>query len=57
MLADNKEEWITKAKQVNKPIDDIVDATWINLYLKKELKGIYGIKENFETEATSTAVC
>lgn len=56
MLVSNKEEWITKAKQVNKPIDDIVDATWINLYLKKELEGIYGIKGNFETEAASTPI-
>jgi len=39
---------------VNKPIDDIVDATWINLYLKKELKEIYGIKGNFETTLTAS---
>lgn len=48
ILETNKEEWITPSKVVNKPIDDIVDATWINLYLKKELKEFYGIKGNFE---------
>lgn len=56
MLASNKEEWVTKAKQVNKPIDDIVDATWINLYLKKELEGIYEIKRNLETEKASPTI-
>ena len=56
MLVSNKEEWITKAKQVNKPIDDIVDATWINLYLKKELEGIYGIKGNLESETATTPI-
>ena len=56
MLAHNKEEWVTKAKQVNKPIDDIVDATWINLYLKKELKGIYEIKRNLETKKASSTI-
>jgi hypothetical protein len=56
MLASNKEEWVTKAKQVNKPIDDIVDATWINLYLKKELEGIYEIKRKLETEKASPTI-
>jgi hypothetical protein len=56
MLATNKEEWVTKAKQVNKPIDDIVDATWINLYLKKELEGIYEIKRKLETEKASPTI-
>jgi len=56
MLAHNKEEWVTKAKQVNKPIDDIVDATWINLYLKKELKGIYEIERNLETKKASSTI-
>jgi hypothetical protein len=54
ILETNKTEWITPAKVVNKPIDDIVDATWITLYLKKELKEIYGIKGNFETEHTAS---
>ena len=54
ILEANKEEWITPSKVVNKPIDDIVDATWINLYLKKELKEIYGIKGNFETTLTAS---
>ena len=53
ILETNKTEWITPAKVVNKPIDDIVDATWITLYLKKELREIYGIKRNFETEHTA----
>ena len=56
MLATNKEEWVTKAKQVNKPIDDIVDATWINLYLKKELEGIYEIKRKLETGKASPTI-
>ena len=38
ILKDNKSEWITGAKQVNKPIDDLVDATWILLYLKSEIE-------------------
>jgi hypothetical protein len=56
ILEFNKSEWITPKKVVNKPIDDIVDATWITLYLKaelevklKELKEIYGIKGNLES--------
>lgn len=54
ILEANQTEWITPAKVVNKPIDDIVDATWITLYLKKELKEIYGIKGNFEPELTES---
>jgi len=54
ILETNKAEWITPAKVVNKPIDDIVDATWITLYLKKELKEIYGIKGNYKTENTAS---
>jgi hypothetical protein len=54
ILEANKTEWITPAKAVNKPIDDIVDATWIALYLKKELKEIYGIKENSEQELATS---
>jgi ABC-type proline/glycine betaine transport system substrate-binding protein len=54
ILETNKEEWITPSKVVNKPIDDIVDATWINLYLKKELKEIYGIKGNFKQELATS---
>jgi len=34
ILRANKSEWITPAGQVNKPLDDLVDATWITLYLK-----------------------
>ena len=54
ILEANKTEWITPAKAVNKPIDDIVDATWITLYLKKELKEIYGLKGNFEQELATS---
>jgi len=54
ILEANKTEWITPAKAVNKPIDDIVDATWITLYLKKELKEIYGIKEKFKHELATS---
>ena len=54
ILEANKTEWITPAKAVNKPIDDIVDATWITLYLKEELKEIYGIKRNFEQEVATS---
>ena len=54
ILETNKAEWITPAKVVNKPIDDIVDATWITLYLKKELKEIYGIKGNYKTKNTAS---
>ena len=38
ILRDNKSEWITGSKQVNKPIDDLVDATWILLYLRSEIE-------------------
>lgn len=48
ILESNKSEWITPAKAVNKPIDDLVDSTWINLYLIKELREFYGIKSNLE---------
>lgn len=37
ILEQNKKEWITPKGVVNKPIDDIVDATWIALYLLKNL--------------------
>lgn len=46
ILESNKMEWITPSKVVNKPIDDIVDSTWINLYLKEELEKIYGKSGN-----------
>jgi hypothetical protein len=54
ILESNKTEWITPAKAINKPIDDIVDATWITLYLKETLKEFYGIKGNFETAPTGS---
>jgi Holliday junction resolvasome RuvABC endonuclease subunit len=38
VLAENQEEWITPKKVVNKPVDDIVDATWVLLFLKNNLK-------------------
>jgi hypothetical protein len=53
ILEANKEEWITPSKVVNKPIDDIVDATWINKFLKNNLKEFYGIERNFERSFTA----
>ena len=54
ILEENKNEWITKAKAINKPIDDVVDSTWVNLYLKEELRGnneiIKGKKNNKTTK-------
>ena len=38
VLEEKREEWITPKKVVNKPVDDIVDATWILLFLKNNLK-------------------
>jgi len=38
ILAANKENWITKSGTVNKPLDDIIDATWICLYLMENEK-------------------
>jgi hypothetical protein len=38
ILESNKNSWITKAGAVNKPIDDIIDASWICLYLLNEVK-------------------
>lgn len=37
LLKDNKEQWITKSGNVNKPLDDIIDATWICLYIINEV--------------------
>lgn len=37
-LLDNKNEWITKSKNVNKPLDDIIDATWISIFLQENIK-------------------
>jgi hypothetical protein len=57
ILEINKTEWITPSKVVNKPIDDIVDATWITLYLKEELKELkenYGIKGNLKPALTGS---
>ena len=34
----NSSSWITKSKQVNKPVDDLVDASWICLFLQKTIK-------------------
>lgn len=38
LLKENEHEWVTPKKAVNKPIDDLVDATWIALYLKSEVE-------------------
>jgi hypothetical protein len=37
-IAKYSSSWITKSKQVNKPIDDLVDASWICLFLQETLK-------------------
>lgn len=34
----NSSSWITKSKQVNKPVDDLVDASWICLFLQETIK-------------------
>lgn len=33
IISDNSSSWITKSNQVNKPIDDLVDASWVCLFL------------------------
>ena len=33
ILRSNVDNWITKSGTVNKPLDDVIDATWICLYL------------------------
>jgi Holliday junction resolvasome RuvABC endonuclease subunit len=38
ILSDHKDQWITKSGVVNKPLDDIIDASWICLYLMYEVK-------------------
>jgi hypothetical protein len=38
ILEKNQSEWITPKKVVNKPVDDVVDATWILLFLKNNLE-------------------
>jgi preprotein translocase subunit Sec63 len=35
ILEENKEEWITGGGNVNKPLDDMIDATFICLYLNE----------------------
>jgi len=37
-IAKHSASWITKSKQVNKPVDDLVDASWICLFLQETLK-------------------
>lgn len=39
LLQKNRNNWITEKLQINKPIDDLVDATWISLYLKDTIEG------------------
>ena len=38
IISKHSSSWITKSKQVNKPIDDLVDASWICLFLQETLK-------------------
>lgn len=37
-IAKHSSSWITKSKQVNKPVDDLVDASWICLFLQETIK-------------------
>jgi hypothetical protein len=39
LLESNRNNWITEKLQINKPIDDLVDATWISIYLKDTIEG------------------
>ena len=38
IISAHSSSWITKSNQVNKPIDDLVDASWICLFLVEVLK-------------------
>lgn len=38
VIAKHSSSWITKSKQVNKPVDDLVDASWICLFLQETIK-------------------
>ena len=38
IISKHASSWITKSKQVNKPIDDLVDASWICLFLQETIK-------------------
>jgi hypothetical protein len=38
IISKHATSWITKSKQVNKPIDDLVDASWICLFLQETIK-------------------
>ena len=38
IISANSSSWITKSRQVNKPIDDLVDASWICLFLGEVIK-------------------
>lgn len=38
ILDENKDEWITPSGNVNKPLDDIIDSTWICLFLHDSIK-------------------
>ncbi len=37
-LKDHRDSWITPKRNINKPIDDIIDATWICLFLGHEIE-------------------
>ena len=38
IISAHSSSWITKSNQVNKPIDDLVDASWICLFLVQVMK-------------------
>jgi hypothetical protein len=51
ILEKNRNNWITPSLQINKPVDDLVDATWITLFLKDTIEG--NLKE-IETKKKKT---
>jgi len=38
ILDQNKDEWITPKGNINKPLDDLIDSTWICLFLNDSIK-------------------
>jgi hypothetical protein len=51
ILEKNRNNWITPSLQINKPVDDLVDATWISLFLKDIVEGNF---EQIETKKKKT---
>ncbi len=38
ILEENKDEWVTTSGNINKPLDDIIDSTWVCLFLHDSMK-------------------